>query len=309
MLKSTRYVTWPAPDLSRLKGPAAILGATCLMALQDALVKWLSGDVPLWQFFLMRSLLILPLLAIFIRRTRPGALHAALTGWVLLRSVLIVAMYVFFYAALPVLELPVVSAVYYTGPVFIVLFSAVVLRERVSATRWLAIATAFAGVLIVLRPGGAAFSAAALVPLASALCYAVAMTTTRGRMGMLDAWALTFALNLAFAAAGLAGIATAAVLDTPATYPFLLTPWQTPAPDTLPLILLLALISIAVHVLLARAYQLGPTAVVAGLDFSYLGFAAIWAGLIFGTVPSGPVVLGSALICAAGLGAILRGRR
>lgn len=32
-------------------------------------------------------------------------------------------------------------------------------------------------------------------------------------------------------------------------------------------------------------WQMGPTSVVAGLDFSYLGSAAIWASLLLGTAP------------------------
>ncbi|APZ53654.1 DMT family transporter [Salipiger abyssi] len=219
MLNAIRGVTGAAPDLSRLGGPAA------LMALQDALVKLLSAGLPLWQLFFLHSILILPLLAVLILRTGPGRLRPALNRWVLLRSALIVAMYVSFYAALPVLELPVVSAVYYTGPLFIVLFSGLFLREPVAIAQWGAVFAAFVGVLIVLRPTGDEFSMAALIPLASALCYAFAMVTTRGRMGAVDAWILTFSLNIVFAVSGLAGIIVSAVVARPDVYPFLLTAW------------------------------------------------------------------------------------
>ncbi|MBN9888994.1 DMT family transporter [Salipiger abyssi] len=309
MLKTIRKVTETAPDSARFGGPAAILCATALMALQDALVKLLSTGLPLWQLFFLRSVLILPLLAVLVLRTGHGQLRPAVTRHVLLRSTLIVAMYVFFYAGLPVLELPVVSAVYYTGPLLIVVFSGLFLREPIAMPQWIAVLAAFIGVLIVLRPAGDAFSMAALIPLASALCYALAMVATRGRMGALNAWVLTFSLNLVFAAAGLTGMIASALVDMPERYPFLLTAWVPLGMDTAPAIVILALISIAIHVLLARAYQLGPTVVVAGLDFAYLGFAAIWAALFFGTVPSSPVVLGTCLIAAAGLYGLISGRR
>ena len=309
MLNAIRRVTGAPPDLSRLGGPAAILCATSLMALQDALVKLLSAGLPLWQLFFLRSILILPLLAVLILRTGHGRLRSALNRWVLLRSALIVAMYVAFYAALPVLALPVVSAVYYTGPLFIVLFSGLFLREKIALAQWGAVLAAFVGVLIVLRPTGDEFSMAALIPLVSALCYAVAMVTTRGRVGAIDAWILTFSLNIVFAISGLAGIIVSAIVARPDAYPFLLTVWAPLDGETAAMVALLAFISIAIHVLLARAYQLGPTVVVAGLDFSYLVFAALWAVVFFGTLPSAPVITGTCLIGGAGLWGIMNTRR
>lgn len=303
-----RRLTGAVPERSRLAGPAAILCATALMAFQDAVVKLLSAGLPLWQLFFLRSVLVLPPLAALILRAGHTRLRAALDGWVLVRSALLMAMYVFFYAGLPVLDLPVVSAVYYTGPLFIVLFSRLFLREPVAMRQWIAVLVAFIGVLIVLRPGGE-FSVAALFPLASALCYALAMTTTRGRVGGIDARVLTFSLNIVFAAAGLVGIVVTAFVSRPEIYPFLLASWVPLEAANLPVVALLAAISILIHVLLARAYQLGPTAVVAGLDFSYLGFAAMWAVLFFGTVPALPVVAGTCLIAIAGLASVIGGRR
>lgn len=309
MLNAIRNVTGPMSDLARLGGPVAILCATALMALQDALVKLLSAGLPLWQLFFLRSVLVLPLLAALLLRADRARLRPAFNRWVLLRSALIVAMYVFFYAALPSLELPVVSAVYYTGPLFIVLFSGLFLRETVNRSQWTAVVVAFVGVLIVLRPAGDAFSMAALIPLASALCYAVAMVTTRGRMGSVDAWVLTFSLNVVFTGVGLAGSIAAALIARPESYPFLLTAWAPLNGENGPVVALLALISIAIHVLLARAYQLGPTALVAGLDFSYLVFAALWAIVFFATIPSIPVIAGTCLIGGAGLWGVMSMRR
>lgn len=269
-------------------------------------MKLMSEGLPLWQFFILRSLLILPILAIPVWR-RAG-FRSAVMPWMLARSGLIVAMYVFFYAGMPVLGLPVISAVYYTGPVFIVLLSSLILGERVTRSRIAAVLVAFAGVLIVLRPGGEAFSVAALIPLLSALCYALAAVVTRGRLDTSDPWALTFSLNIVFVAVGGAGILTTALLGQPDAYPFIMTPWSRLDLSVIASLVVLAAISIAIHLLLARAYQLGPTAVVAGLDFSYLGFAMLWAILFLGTLPDGATVLGTILIGAGGLRGVLRRR-
>lgn len=155
----------------------AIICATALMALQDTIVKLFSEGLPLWQLFLLRSALILPVLIVMARRGRVPVLQA-LDRWVLVRSLLVVAMYVFFYAALPVLDFSVVAGVYYTAPLWIYFFSVIFLGERVTRFKTLIMLAAFCGVLIVLQPGSAAFTFWSAIPLLAAICYAfVALIT------------------------------------------------------------------------------------------------------------------------------------
>lgn len=182
-------------------------------------MKLISDGLPLWQFFLLRSLIILPVLAIPVWRR--GGLGAAIAPWTLVRLGLIVAMYVFFYAGTPVLDLPAISAVYYAAPVFIVLLAGLILGERVTGGQIAAVLVAFTGVLVVLRPGGEAFAAAALIPLLSALCYALAAVVTRRPLGKIGPWSLAFFLNVDFV---VAGVATATAIGQPEAYPFLLSP-------------------------------------------------------------------------------------
>lgn len=285
----------------RLTGPVAILCATALMAFQDAVVQRLSSDLSLWQLFFLRSILVLPLLLALVVRSGKEHLRSAFSTWVLIRSGLIVAMYMWFYAALPVLDLSVVAAVYYTGPLFIVLFSGLLLHERVRGSQIAALVLAFCGALIVLQPSRGGFTLTALIPLVSALLYALAAITTRGRIPSENAWVLILSLNLVFATVGGIGICALLIVKPDPSYPFLLTAWSTLDLTNLVTVAVLAAISIGIHVFLARAYQLGPTSVVAGLDFSYLGFAALWALILFGTVPNAPTVAGTLLIGSAGL--------
>lgn len=282
-------------------GPTMILCATALMAFQDALVKVMSSDLPLWQLFLVRSMIALPALLILSRKKSGTVLRAALAPWALLRSCLIVAMYVAFYAALPILDLSIVAACYYMGPVVIVLLSAVFLRESVRPGQVVAIGVAFFGVLVVVQPTGEAFSAAALIPLASALCYAIAAVVTRANASETGPWALTVSVNIVFVVIGGAGVAILTIFTPDPVYPFLMRTWIPLSRETFVSLSVLAAISIGIHLALARAYQAGPMTAVASLDYSYLLFAALWAFVFFGTVPDSMVVAGTGLIVAAGI--------
>lgn len=289
-----------------------VMAATFVMALQDAIVKLVSSALPLWQLFTLRSLIALPLLLLLLRRVGATPPLPRAPGWALLRGSLLVAMYVAFYAALPFVELSVVAAAYYTGPLFITLFAALLLAEPIGLRRISAVLLGFTGVLVILRPGGEAFVPAMLIPLASALFYALAMVLTRARCAAESPVALSIALNLCFVAWGLAAtLLLALAVPAPglvAEYPFLLGPWVPMGLREWVVIAGLALLNLVIHLALARAYQRGTAPVVASFDYSYLVFAALWGFLLLAEVPRPATLLGMALIAGAGLLALLRPR-
>jgi len=296
------------PALGRATGPLMILAATAAMSFQDAFVKWISADLPLWQLFAFRSLIAVPVLLLLLRDDWRLRMREALRGWIFVRSLCLVFMYVFFYAAIPVLDLSMVAACYYTGPIFIVLMASVFLDDRIGWPEWAGVLAAFCGVLLIVRPAGDAFSPFMLVPLLSALLYATANVVTRRSARAVSPWTLTLSLNLAFVLVGAMGMTAAAVIARPDSYPFLTRAWTPMGGEVWAAVGFLAAVSIGIHLALARAYQAGPTAVVAGFDYAYLLFAALWGFVFFQAIPDGPTVAGTLLIGLAGLWS-LRARR
>ncbi|SME91709.1 EamA-like transporter family protein [Tistlia consotensis] len=290
------------------RGAALIVGSVFLMSLQDAVIKYASADLPLWQLWLLRGLLALPALIAVAALRRPAprsSLARALGGWPLLRAGLLVLMYLCLYAAVPVLSLSTVAAGFYTGPLFITLLSAVLLGEPVGRRGWLAVALGFTGVLVVLRPGGDAFAWPTLLPVLAGLFYACAAVATRGRCRDAAPVVLALALNLALLAAGLlAGLALALWRPTPAEAaisPFLFGSWAVMGAADWGLIGLLALLIVGIGIGLAAAYQAAPPVIVATFDYSYLIFAAAWSYGLFDEPPDGPTVAGTLMIAGAGL--------
>lgn len=288
-----------------------VVCATLVMSLQDAVVKLVSNDLPLWQLFTLRSIGALALLAaIAAGQGRLGALVPRAVGWTMLRGALIVAMYVAFYAALTVLDLGVVAAAYYTGPLFITLLAALTLGDRLLPRQVVAILVGFAGVLVILRPGSDAFTVAMLIPIASALFYASAMVLTRGRCGEETALSLSVALNLCFILWSLAMTMALAALalepETVARSPFLLGAWIAMDLGSIGTVAMLAVLNVTIHVLLARAYQIGPAPLVASFDYTYLVFAAVWGALLLGETLEARTVIGMVVIAGAGLAMLAR---
>jgi drug/metabolite transporter (DMT)-like permease len=67
----------------------------------------------------------------------------------------------------------------FTAPAHTALLSAVFLRERLTPSRIGVVIFGFLGVLVILRPGLESFQTAAVLPLAAAFAFAVALTQTK----------------------------------------------------------------------------------------------------------------------------------
>ena len=276
------------------------------MAFGDALVKYISSDFTLPQIFVLRSLLAIPvLLGLLLFNGRPREILPGSIGWTLLRSALLVLMWICFCAALPILSLPVVAAAYYSGPLFIALLSALLIGEPVGPRRWTAVLIGFIGVLVILRPGTQAFSYATLLPIGSALSYALAAIVTRACCAAERPLVLSLALNLSLLAAGAIAAGLLHVWEPTASqaaaYPFLLGRWAAMGAREWGVIALLAALIVAISAGVAKAYQSGPPAIIATFDYGYLVFAAFWSFVFFSELPDALTITGMLLIAGAGL--------
>ena len=282
---------------------SAILVCVMALSLGDALVKGQADDYSLWQIFVLRSLIALPVLvAIIAASGRARCLVPVRAGWVVARSLLLVGNWVAYYASLPHLPLAVAAAAYYTLPLFIVLIAAAVERRPVSAATWLAVTMGFAGALLILRPGATSFAWASLLPLLAALLYALAVVMTRERCREEDALSLAAALHLGFLGAG-----ALALLVLPSdTGGFLAGAWTSMDALGWQVMTVLAAAILIGSVGTAVAYQNGPPAVIGILDFTYLAFALLWGWLLHGETMQLAGWVGIGLIVLAGALALRR---
>ena len=276
------------------------------MSTADMIVKLFSSSLPLWQIYVVRSLIVIPILGAFAIFRRDAIRITPISpGWVALRSLLLAFMYIFIYAAAPVLSLSVIAATLYTGPLFIALFSALLIGEPVGPRRWAAIALGFVGVIVIIRPAASDFTTLALIPIVAAILYALANVLTRAKARDESPLVLGFALNYALMLVGLAATLAIALWnpspEQAGFYPFLLGRWVPMGSEEWMIVAALALLMVGISVGLAKAYQSAPPAVIATFDYAYLGFAAFWSFAVFHEAPDLPTIAGLVLIAAAGL--------
>ncbi|SBR50859.1 MULTISPECIES: DMT family transporter [unclassified Halomonas] len=294
----------PEHEDNILQGISLIVGAVFLLALTDALVKYLSASMSLWQLYVIASTLSLPILLGLLIGHSGARPNVKSPRWVAIRSLLLLLMWIAYYTALPLIPLSVAAVAIYTTPLFIAVLAAFGAGEYLSRLAWLGIFCGFLGVVVVLRPGDDTFTPATLLPMLAAIFYALAMLVTRHHCQTEHPFILTLGLNLAFLTAGSVFSVLVAINSTASLAeraPFLFTGWQPLDATTLAIIGAYALLLITVNTGVARAYQIAPSALIGTFDYAYLIFASLWGYLLFSEVPDAMTWLGMGMILMSGL--------
>jgi drug/metabolite transporter (DMT)-like permease len=294
------------PDRIAL-GIAFILMSTFFTALQDAIIKYASADVTLWQLYVLRSLFLIPALLVIALVWGDGAAtwKQSMRLWPMLRAVLLVMMYFSLYAAIPVLPLSAVAAGVYTAPLFVAALSSLLLGEPVRWRRLLAIAIGFAGVLLILRPGTEAFTWLMLLPVMAGFFYALSSIVTRSRCRSAPPATLAISLSISLLITGVMVSAALYIVHLEpaqvAVSPFLLGSWSTLDLSGWGFVAILAVLMVGNGLVLPAAYQSAPSVIIATFDYNYLIFATLLGFILFSEVPDRQTIIGILMIAGAGL--------
>jgi drug/metabolite transporter (DMT)-like permease len=269
-------------------GIAWICLTTLMFAMLDASAKWLVQVFPVaqvvWMRFLVHTVLTAALFAPRVGHRLYRVKHPKLQ---LLRGSMLAAMTALNFFALQYLQLAETGAIQFSVPILIALFSVWWLGEQHSVSRWVAIAVGFAGVLVIIRPGGQGFHPAIFLTLLNAIMYAVFNMITR-RVGADDHPAATQWI--------------AALVPTVVLTPFALWQWQTPHDVWSWLFILSAGLTGGLgHFASAMAHRYASAAVLGPFLYQQIIYMIGFGWLMFDQIPDLMVVMGALLVVASGL--------
>ncbi len=141
-----------------LKGSLLMMAAMALFAIEDMFIKLLAKSVPTGQIVFVLGAAGAPVFIAMAWRQGAGIfIRGALQPAVIARNIGEIIGTLGFIIALANLPIALVLAVFQAMPLVVTMGAALLLGESVGWRRWSAIALGFAGVLIVIRPGGTAF--------------------------------------------------------------------------------------------------------------------------------------------------------
>lgn len=262
-----------------------VLLAMALFSVMDALSKILAARLDPVEVVWGRYLVILALLAPFALR-RPRLLVTAHPALQLLRGVSILGAAVFFIAGLARLGLADATAIGFAAPLLVTALSIPVLGEQVGLRRWMAVAMGFAGVLVVVRPGSGAIGPAALLPLASAACWALSIVVTR-RTSARDHPLTTL----------LYSTVTGLVLSS-AALPLV---WQPAGLADWANMAAMALLNVVGQYLIIVGLTRGAASLLAPFTYSQILWSTLLGFAIFDAVPTAWTGSGAGIVTASGL--------
>jgi len=149
-----------------------MMGSMCAYTFNDAFMKALADEIPLFQAVLLRGLAAAAFLAVLCHMMGQLRFDLSKRDWlfVLLRTAGEVGGTFFFLTALFNMPIANVSAILQALPLAVTLAASVFLGEALGWRRLTAIIVGFAGVLLIIQPGGADFSVFSLYALCAVAC-------------------------------------------------------------------------------------------------------------------------------------------
>lgn len=250
----------------------------------NSIVRALGTELPSAQSAFIRYafgvLFFLPMLPGLLRAGLP---HKALPLLVW-RGVVHTVAVLFWFFAMARIPLAHITAIGYLSPVILLIAGAVILEDRLTKRRVIAVALAIVGTLIVLRPGIEPVGIGHVSQIAAAVFFAASYLFAKRLSSFVPAFVvvaiLTFTVTL--------GLLPLALLD-----------WRPVSGQQLVGLAVVALLATAGHYLMSRAFSVAPLAVTQPMTFLNLVWAALAGVLFFGEPVDHWVIFGGGLIIGA----------
>lgn len=283
---------------TRYRGILFMLISSFSFSWMGAFTKYLGHDFSSIQLVFFRNILGVTLIAISLWQ-RPMQQKGG-KPWLLIGRGLIgtLSLYAFFFN---ITRIPLGEAVIFsqTSPIFVALFSWLLLRERINIYTWAAILIGFGGILCVFRPGPGMWQYG-LAGLFNGMAGSLALLSVRELKKYYDTRAIVLSFMLTGIVLPIISLILGQVLPLPA-FSFIATTFHAPvAGEWLPLIGL-GLTALAGQVLMTRAYGIEKAGVVAGISYSNVAFSIILGLFLGDPTPDKWAFAGISLVIASGL--------
>lgn len=293
------------------QGVAFLVLALLIFSLQDVAVKWLGGDYPILEIVLLRSLSALPLTLLFFRlEGGRGLPRTGRPGLETVRGLCYFLSYTTYFMGLAALPLADIAAIKFSGPLLITLLSVMMLGERVGPRRWLALLVGFTGVLLIVRPGLAAFDMGSVFTLISVFFYALAAILTRKLQKADSSATMAYYSSLVYLLATFVFVPLVLFVgDVPGAHPsvaFLFRAWAAPSLLDGLIMVGLGLVWAGGMYFLARAYSVALASVVAPFEYVALPISVLWGFVLWQEFPALTTWAGAFLALSSGLYVLYR---
>ena len=270
------------------RGVLAITAGMASFVANDTLVKYVSEGMPASQLIFLRGVMASALLLAIAHAMglTQGLRHLG-ERRVVVRAVLDSLGTVTYLISLFHIPLANATAINMATPLVVTVLAVTAFREQVNAARWLSIAAGFTGVMLVVQPSGAGFSAYALLCLVGTLFQATRDFATRLIDRTIPSVLIT--LSTAIAVTLFAGVWS------------LFEDWVPVQPAQWTLLAAASVFLSLGYFMVTVAMRAGEMSLIAPFRYSGLVFALVLGYAVWGYVPNTWAWAGIILLLGAGL--------
>lgn len=261
------------------------LAAGAIFSVLNAVMRMMTIELDPMVTQFLRYLFGLFVMLPLVMRSGLAAYRTRGLGGQLWRGVVHTAGLLLWFSALPHVPLADMTAIGFTGPIFIMLGAALMLGEKMYVSRWVAAGIGLTGVMIVVGPkltGDGGFYN--LVMLAAAPVFAASFLITKALTrhdspAVIVVWqSLTVAIF---------------------TLPFAIVNWVWPTPAQWGLFVLCGFLGSAGHWCLTKSFSVADISATQSTRFVDLIWASLLGYLMFSDLPSQSTLIGGAVILAS----------
>ena len=284
-------------DKDATKGIRLMITAVTVFAMQDGFSRHLAETYNTYMVIMIRYWFFVAFVVVLAMRQPQGFRAAIRTRhpWLhLLRASLLITEVCAIVQGYTLIGLINSHAIFAVCPLLVAGLAVPLLGERISWQRWAAIGAGLAGVLIILQPGSGVFSLASLLPFAAALMFAIYSLLTRLATRDEPAFVALFWV-------GIIGAVLVTAIGLPNWQPMVGADWLW--------MTVYALLALLGNWLLIRCYEVAEASSVQPFAYLQIVLVSLVGIVVYGEVLRPPVLIGGAIVVAAGLFALLHNRR
>ena len=294
-------MTTPTVESRKLQNKAVfgvllMIGGLALYALSDAFIKQLMGTYSLPQTTFLRAFTrLIPLsFAVLMQGGVKTIFATQYPARHLVRLAVNLAYTSCFMYAFREASLTTTYTLGYTSSFFMILLSAVILKEQVGKGKWFAVAVGMIGVLIAIRPGSNVFEKAALVVLLGTFLGSLNKILMRRLAATEHSLAIAIYPNIAMMLA---------------IFPFLLFGWQPLPWHDWGFFAIVGLITATGQYMIAHSLRFAQGSTLAPTDYSTFFWVVMLDFFWWEKVPDLYTLVGAAVIVGSNLYILYRSRR
>ena len=254
----------------QMRATILMVAALFLFACMSVFIRLSANSLPVVEVVFFRNALAVVLLLPLIMHTGWSSLRMNKPKLFFLRALINVGGMFAGFTALTLIPLAQVTALSFTGPIFVTIGAVLFLGEVIRARRIAGIIFGFFGTIIILQPGYTEISLGAIMALASTLSIAMASLIVK---------------KLTATETPEAIVTWMVVMQSPLALIPAIGVWEWPTLETWGYLWAMALTATIAHLCFTRAFRLVDITALQPLEFVKLPFAVFLAWIVFAEWP------------------------